>query len=166
MPALKQLSGLSVNFERWAGRRKGYVLDYSGALARVTGDFELSKKLAALPGKIQKKVVKQAINYGLSPAVKAARRKAPVRFGFLRNSVKKKVGKSGLWGKVYVDPAVKVIIRGRWHKPSKIAHLQELKNRRAKSLHPFLLSSIRDNRNAVNARITSKARQLMARFRP
>lgn len=75
-------------------------------IAKITGDQKLAATLAALPGKMQKRVMRSAVAKGLAPIAKQA--KANQRHKSLRELIGKKVirKKSGdAAGKVYMKPS-------------------------------------------------------------
>ncbi len=57
----------------------------------ITGMKALQKKLKRLPPKLQRSVVRKAVNAGSQEIVKAARREAPVRSKNLKRALGKKV---------------------------------------------------------------------------
>jgi len=59
--------------------------------AQLIGADRLIRKLDSLPGKVHRKVVRQAVNKSATPLVKAARRNAPRETGLLAKSMGKKL---------------------------------------------------------------------------
>lgn len=54
----------------------------------LLGDKELSRRLQALPEKLERKVLRQALRAGANVALPAARQSAPVRSGRLQRSIR------------------------------------------------------------------------------
>lgn len=59
--------------------------------AKLIGDKQLLQTFRTLGERVQRKVVRQAVNAAATPVVKSARSKAPRRSGLLRKSLGKKV---------------------------------------------------------------------------
>jgi HK97 gp10 family phage protein len=92
--------------------------------ATIQGMEELSKLLKLLPGRVQKKVLRKAIVAASSPIVKQARANAPVRFGFLKRSVGRKV-KTYRTGNVVAVIGAKRGSGNSRHEPANYSHLVE-----------------------------------------
>lgn len=94
----------------------------------ITGSKELARLLEDLPGKVQKKVLRQGVSAASTPILKAIRGRVPKRSGLTKKSMARKVKtyKSGTVVSIMgprKDAAA--MYKGKLHKPSKIAHLVE-----------------------------------------
>ena len=58
---------------------------------QLLGDKELTKTLKTLGERVQRKLLRQAVNAASTPVVKAARSKAPKQSGLLKKSLGKKI---------------------------------------------------------------------------
>lgn len=96
---------------------------------QIDGLKELQRKLATLPERVQRKVMRPAVNAGATPVLKAARQKAKKRTGLLKKSLGKKVvtNKKRQTVSAIVGPrkGVQADVNGRPYKPSRTAHLVE-----------------------------------------
>ena len=138
--------------------RKAGVKFTGDAFLKVVGDKELIKATRNIKANILRRVLRPAINFGMTPITKAAKANAPKESGLLKKSIKKKVGKRGAWGKVYVDPKVEGVVNGRKRKPAKYAHLLEFGTEDAPP-RPFMRPARDNNRAEVLARVASKAKE-------
>ena len=129
-------------------------------MATVKGDRELKRNLKRLADKVQKKLLRQAVQAGSKPVVKAARNAAPVESGTLKKSI-------GVRMKVYKRQATVVAIvgprtgfgftddEGTRRDPARYGHLVEggtvYQGPRA-----FLRPAIHNNKAAANAAVRTK----------
>ena len=97
------------------------------SLLRMVGDKQLEKRLRRMGAKAAKKVMRPAISAGLTPVAAAARKNAKQikRTGLLAKSIRKKTGRSGAYGKVFVNPKIEAVVNGKKVRPAAYAHLVE-----------------------------------------
>lgn len=95
----------------------------------LIGDKALERKLKALPERVQRRVMRGAINAAATPVVKSAKSKAKKQSGLLKRSLGKKVftNKKRQSVTAIVGPRkqVKGEYKGQVRKPSRYAHLVE-----------------------------------------
>lgn len=116
------------------------------ASAKLEGGKELQRALKTLGVRVQRKVLRQAVNAASTPVVKAARRKAPKQSGLLRKSLGKKLKTYTKNGTVMalVGPRkdVEGEHEGEKRRPARYAHLVENGHVAADGTHvpaqPFL----------------------------
>jgi len=123
----------------------------------VFGDVEVIRNLGRLKTSIERKVLRKAIAKGLKPIAAAAKRKAAVRSGLLKRSIKSKVTRM-VSGKIFVDPKVTGVVDGKLSKPAKYAHLIEFGTRKAKA-QPFMRPAMNEGRTRALAIIEQTARE-------
>lgn len=96
---------------------------------QLLGDKELMKLFRQLGPRVQRRILRPAMNVAATPVVKAAKSKAAKRSGLLKKSLGKKVKTYPDHGTVVaiVGPRTSVVgeVKGRKHWPAKIAHLVE-----------------------------------------
>lgn len=96
---------------------------------KLLGDKELERTFKTLGERVQRKVLRQAVNTAATPVVKAARAKAPKDSGLLKKSLGKKLVTNKKAGVVtaVVGPRRNVVGEhdGKPRKPSRYAHLVE-----------------------------------------
>jgi len=130
---------------------------------KIRGDTELIAALTALPGKVQRRVMRKAVRAALRPVVKTARQLAPQRkregksgrftkSGLLKASIGQRNPKlfpSGvIWGAVGPRSGFKEIgPQGRFENPTKYAHIQEFGSERVPA-QPFMRPAL--DRNIVS----------------
>jgi len=143
-------------------------------IAKVIGDKELIKELKKLNASVQRKVMRPAINFGLTPIRQETARRAPRDTGLLSKSIKKKVGKRGAWGKVYVDSQTKYQVETAGNtvnkrvgaksdekgiqNPAKYAHLVEFGTKHSRS-KPFMRPAMESKKGIAYSRIARKAKE-------
>ena len=161
MGLMKALAGLP------RGRR-GRAAAYSkgvGIQAQVTIDAaslaELQRKMAMLPATVVNRVVAAATVEAMQPVLKASKAKAPVRYGYLRDSLETKTKIYRLSGTVVtmVGPADGKGAPGI--DPVKYAHLAEAGtaphgNHPGARAQPFLRPAIDENKERVVSILRSK----------
>lgn len=100
----------------------------ANAKAQLIGGKELEKKFRTLGDKVQRKVLRGAVNAGATPVVKATKSKVKVETGTLGLSIGKKV-KAYKGGAVVgvIGPRFQVVsmYKGRKRRPAFYAHLAE-----------------------------------------
>jgi HK97 gp10 family phage protein len=96
---------------------------------KLEGDKALERKLRTLGDRVQRRVLRSAVNASASPVVKAAKRKAKKQSGTLKKSLGKKVltNKKHQSVTALVGPrkGVQGTFKGKVRKPSRYAHLVE-----------------------------------------
>ncbi len=96
---------------------------------QISGLAALQKKLAALPERVQRKVMRPAVNAAATPVVRSARSKARRRTGLLKKAIGKKVvtnkKNQSVTAIIGVKKGVQSDVNGKPYKPSRIAHLVE-----------------------------------------
>ena len=131
------------------------------SLIKLVGDKELERELNKLEGKMIRRVIKPAIRTGLTPIQKQAKANVPVEDGFLREEIKKHVGKKGTWGRVYVDSATYAGADGKRKNPNKYAHLVEFGTKH-KAPRPFLRTAREAKQGEALQRMANSARKKKA----
>ena len=107
----------------------------TGPVMVLRGDKALMRALRQLPIKVELRVIRPAVNFAMTPTVKAARRNAPKGgTGLLKLSIAKKVKAYKRTGVVFgaVGPRTRLfgVVRGRKESPTKYAHIVEGGSRR------------------------------------
>lgn len=133
----------------------------------IDGLKELQKKLATLPERVQRKVMRSATNAGASPILKAAKRKAKKRTGLLKKALGKKVvtNKKNQSVTAVIGPRKDVTgeVNGKTYKPSRTAHLVEKGFIAANGEHvaaqPFLNPALEETAGEAVSVIASKLGQ-------
>jgi HK97 gp10 family phage protein len=137
---------------------------------RITGVQELLAGLRHLQDTVRRRITKAALLRGAAIIRKAARAKAPKRFGFLKRAIgtKSKAYRSGVVV-VFVGVRSRLAVhKGRRVNPGKYAHLVEFGTRAhavGKRKHPgaaakpSLGPAYRENRSQVRQAIAQKIRE-------
>jgi HK97 gp10 family phage protein len=139
------------------------VNDIHGGLVQAIGDKELIKAMGDVKANIMRRVMRPAINFGLTPITKAAKANVEVESGLTKKAIKKKVGKRGAWGKVYIDPKIEGEYNGKKRKPANTAHLLEFGTEHSEA-KPFMRPAVESKRTESLARIGSKAKENLAKL--
>jgi HK97 gp10 family phage protein len=100
----------------------------------VTGIKELDRKLARLPGKVQRKVLRQAMRAGMKLVLEEAKAEAPVDTGRLRGAIKLRAAKNRTRGSV----ALEVRIEGADFEENHFYPAQVEYGRAGMSAEPFM----------------------------
>jgi HK97 gp10 family phage protein len=128
--------------------------------ATVTGDRQLRRTLARLDDKVQKKLLRQAVQASSKPVVKAARNAAPVETGTLKRSigVKMKIYKRQATAMAIVGPRTGFGFTdddGVRHDPANYGHLVE-GGTVYQGAQPFVRPALHNHRGAINAALRNK----------
>ena len=130
--------------------------------ATLSGNKALSQFLKEFPAKIQRKVMKSAVNLGLAPIRKEARARVPRRFGFLKKAIKSKTKlykwSGTIWAAVGIAREIKVEREGKLIWPIKYAHLAEFGTKYAKA-QPFMSTAFSSQKKAAMNRITTEVKK-------
>lgn len=92
---------------------------------RVEGLKELERNLHALPRSVTKRVVRHALRKGGEPIIEAARARAPVRTGALRDSIGGSYRLSKRQKRLHRKASAEEYFVGAGGKGARHAHLQE-----------------------------------------
>ena len=120
---------------------------------------QIQRRMAALPGRVNIKVLGQATSAATTPVLKSAKQKAPVETGLLKKSLGKKLKK-------YKRNAVAVCIvgprsgfkdEGTGRNPANYAHLVELGTTHS-APKPFLRPALDENKSKIISKFESKMR--------
>ncbi|MDD3886644.1 MAG: HK97 gp10 family phage protein [Victivallaceae bacterium] len=119
---------------------------------KIFESADLKANLAALPDRLENRVMRKAMGKAGRVVVAAAKNVAPRRTGALKRSIKSKLTKQGN-AKIYVDPKMRIETATasgavRVHQPSKIAHLVEFGTVNA-AAHPFMRPALDTSRGAA-----------------
>jgi HK97 gp10 family phage protein len=142
--------------------------------AQIIGDRGLIRALEHMKQSSARKIMRPAINRGLTLVNKEAKRRAPKgAHGQLKRAIGKKMtrtkGKDRVSGMVYVrwgfEIKKKGSKKGRMHNPAKIAHLVEFGHGGPHPAppHPFLRPALSAKQSQVKTEVTSKARERLAK---
>lgn len=132
------------------------------SLANVVMSPNLLANLRAVAPNVKRSVMRPAFRKGAAVVAKAAKKKAPKRFGYLKKSIKYAASKSGTNARVYVDG--KSFEEPRAHtktgtvRPANYAHLVEFGTRDA-APQPFMRPALAENRAAAMSALTAEARK-------
>lgn len=127
----------------------------------VDGVEGLQRKFSSLKENTRKKIGRKAVNAAGTPVVKASRAGSPVRYGFLKKDLTKKVIRYG-------DNFVCVIgvkknnrrnVGGKTINPSKYVHLLILGTRRGVKANPFLERALKQNSYTSTQIVISKFKE-------
>lgn len=132
--------------------------------AQLLGGKQLEKTFRTLGERVQRKVLRQAINAGSTVMMKAMRAKAPRESGLLAKSIGKKIRtykKSGtILGVVGPRSDVVGTYQGKKRRPVKYAHLVEkghiTKSGQFVPAHPFMRPAFDETQRQVQDSIKSK----------
>lgn len=95
----------------------------------LTGDKALERKLKTLGERVQRKLLRSAVNAASTPTLKAARQKAPKRTGLMRRSLGKKIvtnkKRQSVTAIIGSRKGVSGEFKGKPYRPSRVAHLTE-----------------------------------------
>jgi HK97 gp10 family phage protein len=128
------------------------------ALVKVIGDKELLREFDKLEDKFKRRLLRPAINVGLTPVVNAVKKNVPVDDGFLREEIKKHVSKRGAWGRVYVNSATYTGVDGKRKNPAKYAHLVEFGTKH-KAPHSFMRAGKEESQGQALRKIQAHMRK-------
>jgi HK97 gp10 family phage protein len=107
----------------------------------IKGLAELQHMLKTLPGKVQRKVTRKAMNAAANPIVKAAKLKAPSESDLLKQSIGKKVATGKTTGSITAIIGPRRDVQGEYNGekrvPANYAHLVELGTEHS-AAEPFL----------------------------
>lgn len=132
-------------------------------IAKVVLDKNLLANLNAVSPRVKRAVMRPAFRKGAALVAKNAKKKVPVRYGYLKKSIKSASSKRGENGRVYVDPK-KAYDEPRAHTktgqviPANYAHLVEFGTKTA-SAHPFLRPALAETKGAAMDAITAEAKR-------
>lgn len=127
---------------------------------RIELPAELMRNLAAVAPTVKRAIMRPALRKGAAVVAKAAKRKAPKRYGWLRKQIKYSATKKGDNARVFVQP--KRIPEPRAHtktgtvNPAAYAHLVEFGTHNAQA-EPFLRPALMETRSAQMEAITAEA---------
>ena len=129
-------------------------------LGKVVMDPNLLANLNAVAPRVKTAVMRPAFRKGAAVVARAAKKKVPVRFGWLKKSIKSSAAKSGLNAKVYVDNKSHTEPRANTKtgtvRPANYAHLVEFGTSTAQP-HPFMRPALAETKAAAMAKITAEA---------
>lgn len=129
-------------------------------IGNVVMDKNLLANLNAVAPRIKKAVMRPAFRKGAAVVARAARKKVPVRYGWLKKSIKSAAARSGMNARVYVDGKSHEEPRAKTKtgtvRPANYAHLVEFGTSTAQP-QPFLRPALAETRAAVMVKITDEA---------
>lgn len=131
-------------------------------LAKVVMSPNLLANLRAVSPNIKRSIMRPAFRKGAAVVARAAKKKVPVRFGYLKKSIKYAASRSGTNARVYVQN--KAFEEPRAHtrtgtvRPANYAHLVEFGTRDA-APHPFMRPALSENRAVAMSVLTLEAKR-------
>ena len=138
-------------------------------LLNVVMSPDLLSNLNAIAPTVKRRIMRPAFRKGAAVVARAAKKKVPKRYGYLKKSIKYAAARSGMNARVYV--AGKTYEEPRAHtktgtvRPANYAHLVEFGTRDA-APHPFMRPALAASRPACMVVITAEAaRQFDKQFR-
>ena len=133
--------------------------------SQLLGDKGLMAAMEHMKLSSARKIMRPAINRGLSIVNREAKNRAPVKSGQIKRALGKKLGrtkgKDRVSGRVYVRSGYAIEINGKPHDPAKIAHLVEFGHGGPKPAppHPFLRPALASTQTRVKVEVTNKAKE-------
>lgn len=130
------------------------------SLANVVMSPDLLANLNAIAPTVKRRIMRPAFRKGAAVVARAAKKKVPIRYGYLKKSIKYAAARSGMNARVYVSG--KSYEEQRAHtktgtvRPANYAHLVEFGTRDA-APHPFMRPALAASRPAAMAVITAEA---------
>lgn len=125
-------------------------------------DKNLLANLRAVAPGVKRAVMRPALRKGAAVVAKAAKKKAPKRFGYLRKSIKYAAAKSGANARVYVDgksyEEQRAYTRTGTVRPANYAHLVEFGTVSAPA-KPFMRPALAQSRPEAMSALTAEAKK-------
>ncbi len=123
---------------------------------RLKGDKALIRTLDRMKASAARRVIRPAVNAGLTPLNKAAKRTVPVDKKLLKRSLGKKVklyGRTGvIFGAVGPRTGFRLIVNGKPVDPTKYGHVVEHRTR-------FLTRAFDESKATMMSALTRKVRE-------
>lgn len=135
-----------------------------GEMMTLVGDQALASAFLHMRDSSVNRIMRPAINKGLTIAKREAKSLVPRRSGALRKAIASKSKtnkrKGAVYGMLFVRRDRAIEYEGKTHDPAKIAHLVEFGTRHTKP-RPFLRRALGNKRPHIQAVITNTAREKM-----